>query len=234
MRLFIAAWLAGIIVLQREPSLPRVDWGLAGLAALLALHFIRGRISRGVVVLVAGALCGYGFAAWRAEIRLADALPLALEGSDIEIVGVVAGLPQPSESGTRFAFEVERVHTAGAMVPRDIALTWYPDRRAGVAPKLAAGERWRITVRLKRPRGLANPHAFDFEPWALERGIRATGYVRTAAPLERVDARVDGWPYTLHRWRGEIRDAMLERLRTERLRGVLVALAIGDQDAIAP
>jgi competence protein ComEC len=88
-------------------------------------------------------------------------------------------------------------------------------------------------VRLKRPRGLANPHGFDFEPWALERGIRATGYVRTASRVERLDANVEGWPYTLHRWRGEIRDAMLERLRDDRLRGVLVALAIGDQDAIA-
>ena len=88
-------------------------------------------------------------------------------------------------------------------------------------------------MRLKRPRGLANPHAFDFEPWALERGIRATGYVRTGSRFERLDARVEGWPYTLHRWRGEIRDAMLERLKDDRLRGVLVALAIGDQDAIA-
>jgi len=234
MRLFIVAWLAGVIVLQREPSLPDVAWGPAGIAALLALHFVRSRVARALVVLAAGALCGYGFAAWRAGERLADALPFPWEGTDIEIVGVASGLPQPNESGTRFAFEVERVRTPGAIVPRDIALTWYPDRRGASAPKLAAGDRWRFTVRLKRPRGLANPHAFDFEPWALERGIRATGYVRTASPHERIDAHVDGWPYTLHRWRGEIRDAMLERLAGERLRGVLVALAIGDQDAIAP
>jgi competence protein ComEC len=234
MRLFILAWLAGVFVLQREASLPDVAWGLAGVATFLALHFVRGRVARAFVVLAAGALCGYGFAAWRAEERLADALPLALEGVDIEIVGVISGLPQANESGTRFAFEVERVRTAAANVPRDIALSWYPDRRAGAAPKLAAGARWRLTARLKRPRGLSNPHAFDFEPWALERGIRATGYVRTASPRERLDARVEGWPYTLHRWRGEIRDAMQERLAGERLRGVLVALAIGDQDAIAP
>ena len=48
-----------------------------------------------------------------------------------------------------------------------------------------------------------------------------------------LDGRIDGWPYTLHRWRGEIRDAMQSHLGDARLRGVLVALAIGDQDAIA-
>ena len=77
-------------------------------------------------------------------------------------------------------------------------------------------------------------HGFDFEPWALERGIRATGYVRPGTGNALVSARVDGWPYTLHRWRGEIRDAMFVHLGNDRLRGVLVALAIGDQDSIAP
>src|SRR5258706_5218587 len=225
MRLFIVAWLAGVIVLQREPSLPDVAWGLAGDGALLALHLGRDRVARAFVVLAAGALCGYGFAAWRAGDRLADALPFPWEGADIEIVGIVSGLPQANESGTRFAFEVERVRTRGAIVPRDVALTWYPDRRAGVAPKLTAGERWRLTVRLKRPRGLANPHAFDFEPWALERGIRATGYIRTKAGTRMLAPQVEGWPYTLHRWRGEIRDARTAHLGDARLAGGLVGLS---------
>ena len=42
------------------------------------------------------------------------------------------------------------------------------------------GERWRFTVRLRRPHGNVNPHGFDYEAWLLERGIGATGYVRTA------------------------------------------------------
>jgi competence protein ComEC len=82
----------------------------------------------------------------------------------------------------------------------------------------------------KRPTQL---HGFSFEPWALERGIRATGYVRAREANALAAERVDGWPQTLHRWRGGIRDAMRERLGDARLGGVLVALAIGDQDAIA-
>ena len=195
-------------------------------------------VARAVLSLAAGAASGYGAAAWRAEARLADALPLEWEWRDIEMVGVVAGLPQPSEKGVRFVFEVEAVRTPGAQVPRTVSLTWYAERVRGAAqtvppPAVKAGERWRLSARLKRPRGLANPHGFDFEPWALERDIRATGYVRTREGTERLDARVDGWPYTLHRWRGAIRDAMNAHLGDARLRGVLVALAIGDQDAIA-
>ena len=230
MRLFVLAWLAGAIALQREAGLPGFAWGACGLAALLAAALFRNPKLRGAVVIAAGVLCGFGHAAWRAELRLSDELPFRWEGIDVAVTGVVEGLPQVTDANTRFLFEVE---SSQGVVPRHVSLAWYPDRRAGPPPRIAAGERWRLTVRLKRPRGLANPHAFDFEPWALERGIRATGYVRTASRFERLEARVEGWPYTLHRWRGEIRDAMLDRLKGERLRGVVVALAVGDQDAIA-
>jgi competence protein ComEC len=240
MRVFALAFILGTLALQHAAQLPTAFVLPGAIAALLALRLVdaHARAIRIVLLLVAGGVAGYGAAAWRAEHRLAEALPKAWEGADIELLGLVAGLPQPTESGTRFLFEVEEVRTAGAVVPGLLALTWYAERAKGPEasrppPKLTAGERWHITVRLKRPRGLANPHGFDFEPWALERGIRATGYVRAKAATQRLAARVDGWPYTLHRWRGEIRDATLQRLGEARLRGVLVALAIGDQDAIA-
>jgi competence protein ComEC len=237
MRPFAFAFLLGALALQQQAALPAFGLALPGMLLVLAAILVarERRVVRTVLLAAAGGLIGFGHAAWRAEMRLADELPFAWEGADIELVGIISGLPQPGESGTRFAFSVEQVRTPGAVVPRDLSLTWYRDRSpkpAGV-PRLAAGERWRFTVRLKRPRGLVNAHAFDFEPWALERGIRATGYVRTASRFERLEARVDGWPQTLNRWRGEIREAMLARLADARLRGVLVALAIGDQDAIA-
>ncbi|HEX4779701.1 MAG TPA: DNA internalization-related competence protein ComEC/Rec2, partial [Usitatibacter sp.] len=135
----------------------------------------------------------------------------------------------------RFVFDVERVSPAGSRVPSQVSLSWYGQAgEDGAAPPLVAGDRWRFTVRLKRPRGLKNPHAFDLEPWAIERGIRAMGYVRERPGPVRLEPRAEGWPYTLHRWRGEIRERMQRTLAGSRLAGVLVALAIGDQDSIAP
>ncbi|APV52457.1 DNA internalization-related competence protein ComEC/Rec2 [Betaproteobacteria bacterium GR16-43] len=225
--------------MQHRSSLPEGSYAALGAALLLACALVpaRHRVLRVCVCLGAGALLGIGLGAWRAELRLADALPFEWEGRDVEVTGLVASLPQPGERGTRFAFDVESVATQGAIVPPRVALTWYVDRpradRETLPPRLVAGERWRLTVRLKRPRGLANPHGFDFEAWALERGLRAGGYVRSKESPARLAARVDGWPYTLHRWRGELRDRMLAHLGEGRFRGVLVALALGDQDAIA-
>jgi competence protein ComEC len=237
MRLFATAFVLGTLALQQRAELPAVSFALLGVAVLLAARLSRGVPWAHLLLLgVAGAAIGFGYAAWRAQLRLAEALPVALEGRDIALTGVVAGLPQVNPMGARFLFHVEDADAPD--IPRVVSLSWYAERsRAGEAvlpaPVIAAGERWRFTVRLKRPRGLANPHTFDFEAWALERGIRATGYVRAQDAHGRIADRVEGWPYTLHRWRGEIRERMRASLAQARLGGVLIALAIGDQDAIA-
>lgn len=236
MRLFAVAFVAGTFSLQQRAELPDSSFWLAGVAALLAVALVRRRpCVHGAMWVLAGALLGFGHAAWRAEIRLAESLPRALEGRDLEVTGVVAGLPRFHDKGARFLFDIETA--SGERVPERVSLSWFAERGKGsegaqAPPRLAAGDRWTFTVRLKRPRGLANPHGFDFEAWALERGIRATGYVRGRQAHVKAAERVEGWPCMLHRWRGEIRDRMLQRLADARLRGVLVALAIGDQDAI--
>jgi competence protein ComEC len=231
MRLFAVAFVAGTFALQQRAELPPPAFLLAGIAALLAAALVRRRqFAYAALLVLSGALLGFGHAAWRADTRLAEALPAALEGRDIEVTGVVAGLPQLNDRGVRFLFDIEA--GSGERLPGRVSLSWYADS-SSQPPRLAAGDRWTFTVRLKRPRGLANPHGFDFEAWALERGIRATGYVRGKQAQLRASERVEGWPYTLHRWRGEIRDRMLQHLADARLRGVMVALAIGDQDAIA-
>ena len=101
-------------------------------------------------------------------------------------------LPQASARGTRFAFAVERIETAGAVVPARLSLAWYAqwqkDGTIDPVPALAAGERWRLVVRLKRPHGTVNPHGFDIEAWLLENNLRATGYVRKDERNARLDA----------------------------------------------
>ena len=223
MRVFVVGWVLGIVALQRQAELPTVAVAGLGLAALLAAFLPRRPSLRLAGLAVASLLLGFGYAAWRGELRLADALPFALEGRDVEVVGVVASLPQHTAQGVRFLLRRE----SGEGVPALLALAWYEG-----APRVVPGQRWRFTLRLKRPRGLANPFGFDFEPWALQRGIRATGYVRAKPAPALLAERVAGWPQTVHRWRGEIREAMRGHLGDARAAGMLVALAIGDQDAI--
>lgn len=238
MRLAALAFAAGIVLLQFCAELPDVSWLLAA-GALGALLLIGSRRWRHLVV-IGAVLLGFAWAGTLAQHRLADELPAASEGRDIEIIGVVASLPQQFERGLRFDFDVEQSSEA---VPSRISLAWYRGWRAQedddlhAAPMLVAGERWRLMVRLKRPHGNLNPHGFDYEGWLFERGIRATGYVRKAESTEgnrKLDDLVPAPGYWIERLRQRVRDRFDRVLGDAPYAGVLVALAIGDQRAIAP
>ena len=151
------------------------------------------------------AALGIGLTGLRATAFQSKALDASLEGVDLQVVGVVAAMPQRSDAGLRFRLDVESAVRlspkaldddalrAGASValPPSIYLAWYhqllrSEDPAAVpfaqlqqgASDLQAGERWALTVRLKAPHGTVNPHGFDYELWMWEQGLQASGYVR--------------------------------------------------------
>ena len=235
MRLNILAFAAGIVCLQTQPELPAWEAWLVGGLLLLATNLLRrNAVTKGLAIVACIAI-GFAWAAWRAEIRLGDHLGADWEGRDVEVVGVVAGLPQDFAGGSRFEFDVEGAE-AGAVVPGRVMLSWYQGRRDSERTErlvVRPGERWRLTVRLKRPHGNANPGVFDYEAWLLERNIRATGYIRPQAP-ERLAAKVWRPGYLVERMRLAIRDDFARLLPEANYpyAGVLVALVVGDQKAI--
>lgn len=184
-------------------------------------------------MLRAACACAAGFlwASLCAHIRLAQSLPLEWEGRDVEVTGVIAELPQFADRGVRFRFDRERVHTPLAVVPDKLALTWYRND-VHEPPELHAGQRWRLTLRLRRPHGLSNPAGFDSELWMLERGIRAVGYVRDQPAPALQQASVAHPAYWIERLRERIRERIQRALPSHSAAGVLIALAIGDQQAI--
>ena len=238
MRLIILAFAFGVLLLQMQASLPDwKPWAVAGVLLLLPRLRSSHWFAQSLAIL-ACLLLGLAWGAWRAEIRLADHLAAANEGVDVEVVGVVASLPQDFSHGTRFEFAVEQVSTVAFPVPERIMLSWYRGRQFGelAEPKLASllpGERWRLVVRLKRPHGNANPGGFDYEAWLLERNIRATGYVRNDPPV-RLAEMVWRPDYMIERLRYRVRATFAKVLHAANYpwAGVLVALTIGDQKAI--
>ncbi|OGA19920.1 MAG: DNA internalization-related competence protein ComEC/Rec2 [Betaproteobacteria bacterium RIFCSPLOWO2_02_FULL_65_24] len=238
MRGAVLGLVMGSWLLQRQPQLPA--WGeiaaLFVVAAVLAglWKIRRAALFRLGITVLLGAAVGYGWAAVLAHHRLSDSLPSQWEGRDVAVTGVIAGLPQPLERGVRFLFDIEA--SGEARLPRRVQLSWYnglaPEEFQDIAP-VRAGERWRFTVRLRRPRGLANPHGFDYEAWLLERGIRATGYVRPGVEARRVDTLAMRPGYLLERLRERVRERFWDALPSGRHTGVLIALAIGEQSAIA-
>jgi competence protein ComEC len=142
----LAAFAAGVAVLQTCPRLPPLAWALLATAACLTAMtlFVHRRVcersapafggttpptvAAAMASVVAAGLLGFSYAAVRAQVRLGDALPPAWEARDIVVTGIVDDLPQQSPSGARFAFAVTRVETAGAIVPRRLSLAWFAPR----------------------------------------------------------------------------------------------------------
>jgi len=238
--MWAVAWPVGAALQLRETSLQPMAMYAACmvLGAMLLALVLAGRrhwaIGAGAVIGLS--LLAFGATGGRASLRLAEALPATLEARDVQVTGVVASLPQRTANGLRFRFEVEQATFNGSAVavPSVVSLGWYhgfdDDAKPSAAQlELRAGQRWRFTVRLRRPHGLANPEGFDQELRWFEEGVRATGSVRDApAPLliDRAAA------HPVDRLRQRARDAIEAAVPDTRVAGVLTALAVGDQSAI--
>lgn len=242
--IWAAAWPVGAAWQLQETALRPVAVyaACAAIGALLFAAAIFGRrhaaAGRAVAfgVALGLAMLAYGVTGGRASERLAESLPATIEARDLQITGVVASLPQRTSNGLRFRFEVEQAALGGeaVAVPSVVSLGWYHgfDDDATLSAtqlELRAGQRWRFSVRLRRPHGLANPHGFDQELRWFEEGVRATGSVRDAPAPQLID-RVAAHP--VERLRQRARDAIDSAVPEPRVAGVLTALAVGDQSAI--
>lgn len=195
-------------------------------------------VGRWLLMWAVGLCLAWGQTGWRSVIYAQRALAPALQGMDIEVVGRVASLPQQGDDSLRFELEVDSARRSEREVklPERLQLAWYQRGKGAAAdraiPSIHAGERWRLTVRLRSPHSTSNPQGFDRERWWWEQGIGAVGYVRDGpryAPAERLEAAPF---YRVDRWRGVVRDRILERIEDPRIAGLLAALVVGDQSAI--
>jgi competence protein ComEC len=234
----LAAFVAGVFVLQQQATLPGPPAlvALAMAAAAVGALALRVKVPHGadrerfaaLVLLAAAFAAGFAYAGWRAHERLEVALAHADEGRDLDIVGIVAGLPAAMDRGVRFEFVVEQVAGAAVSLPPRLSLAWYA-ADAAVAP----GERWAFTVRLRRPHGTFNPGGFDLEGWLFERNLRAGGYVRERPEPRRLAPMVWSSGAAVDRARADLRSRLRALTDGERFGGVLIALVLGDQRAIA-
>ena len=221
----------------------------------------RRKLPRGAMLLlmwVVGMSAGAGFVGLRAVAYQARALDPTLEGRDLRVTGVVAKMPQHGETGTRFRLDVESMEwvstdagkapTTVSRVPPRLALAWYAtatglwSRPGDAAPNarpvgasaspLHAGERWRLTVRLRAPHGTLNPHGFDQELAMWEQGVQATGSVRVGTGLAAPTRLGETWRHPIERARETVRDAVFAHVADRRAAGVVAALVTGDQSAI--
>ena len=92
------AYIAINNVANKKPKRKRKNQapsGKTGQAVTAGLYFF------------AVAALAFGITGWRATAFLATALPPAIEGRDVQVVGIIAAMPQESDAGLRFRLEIE-------------------------------------------------------------------------------------------------------------------------------
>jgi competence protein ComEC len=201
------ALAAGLLVVVFLPVLPPV--GLLMLLPVVGLMLLPFRSYP-----LAFLLFGFTWACVSAQWALNDRLPQPLDGETRWIEGRVVGLPQSSDGVVRF--ELADARSRHATLPSLMRLAWY------AGPPLNSGERWRLAVKLKRPGGLLNPDAFDYEAWLLAQRIGATGTVKDGQRLAEAS-----WA-----WRDSIRQRLLE-MDAQGRGGALAALVLGDGSGLS-
>lgn len=176
-------------------------------------------------VLMIACLAGFGYGQLAVLATQHHQLPLQPQSIDLRVEGQVVDLPDVEPNRQRFLFEIDHIEPLGSapleeVEPRLVRLSWYYGER--VQP----GQTWTFEVRLRRPRGLANPGGFDYRRWLLSQGIDATGYVRDVIASEPAPAGgVDGWRSRQRRAIQDEADLSYSHF--------IAALGIGDRSGIA-
>ncbi len=270
LRLYVAAGVAGAAAVQVLPALPEAPARVAIMAGLawvcLAVWLWRrpgqaGKAARlragllGMGALVLSFALGAGYAAWRAESRLADELAREHENLVTRLTFQVVGLATADDSGQRF--EARVLHAPVAGIPSRILVSWHggpalydeDGEPAGAAPRsrqagprqagprqafmpvAAPGQIFSAAVVLRRAHGAWNPHSFDFEAWMFERGLRAGATVR-GKPRLLGDEPWNHFETAVQRVRHALRAASQPYLEGSRYGAVILALALGDQAGV--
>ena len=245
----LLGWVLGTALqLQQATLWPLPIYVSLALAGLAWCTWHRRRqdlpqLARQMAWFVALAVLGFATTGLRSLAFETQALLPVLEGRDVQVTGVVSDMPQRSDTGLRFTLDTEAATLDGLPVelPARVDVGWYTTGVSSSGENVAlqrqpgdvrAGERWRMTLRLKAPHGSRNPFGFDYELWLWERGVQATAYVRAGAADPAPLRMTQTWMHPVALLRQTVRERIATHVEQRQFAGLIAALVVGDQNAI--
>ncbi len=220
MYLFILSFIVGnlsVVLFSQIPNLILV----ASVASIFIVLSILVKYK--VLICVTGLLLGIFwvmlFAGWHLNRRIDK----NIEGKTISIVGTISSMPVSYQNSISFNFKT--IYFNNHKRKLNLKLNWYK-----IKTSLHVGEKWRLSVRLKRPHGFMNPGGFDYEAWLFVKDISATGYIVNRQNNELIT--VSKYSYLVTKLRQDIQENVTNHFSNDSLVGFLPALLVGSRQFI--
>lgn len=212
---FVAA--LGIFWVSYWPRLPQTaELCAIGLVFLLSVY--RRWLILAVFFLGVLYSCMYG------HYRLYYQLPHILDHQVVPLEVEVLGLPKRSTRSTQFLVSATLLNNDEDIpaITGRMQLSWYK------APELMPGDRWALSVKVKRLRGLVNPFVRDYQGYLFAKNIIATGQVKgEGEKLNETSCRY----FMISCWRYSVKQLLLTHLSPSTA-GLAIALTVGDKSEI--
>ncbi|CAB1277145.1 DNA internalization-related competence protein ComEC/Rec2 [Candidatus Nitrosacidococcus tergens] len=215
------AFLLGISIFQCLPDLPQFKWIFILIGILCLLIFFRTPKTLSLIII------GFLWAFIQASLLLSQRLPLEIENEDLPISGTIVSIPTKDHHRVQFLMDPENIFLKEKIwKPNLIKLSWYHTPLLD----LRVGDKYQLTVRLKRPRGFMNPGGFDYEKWLFHQKIQAVGYVRPKGDNHFIISPKSAYP--IDRTRQVLLEKLDHTLIDDPYKGIIQALTLGETNHI--
>ena len=198
-------------------------------------------------------LIGFAQVRYLSLTQQSQVLPQELDGSTALVTVLIDDVPKASDKGEQANASVLDWHLPDnpALIkhvhhlPKRLSIAWYlpysarsfnpsHDVKSSTSqrPVIQPGQVWQLTLKLKRPRSLKNPHVLDLEQWQMMQGLGAGGFV-VGTTGQLVQAWQWSFAASVAKLRQLIKQKVLDSLGPSApYAGVISALVMGDQQAI--
>lgn len=219
------AFLLGILTCHSAFSMFTVWW----IGLILLLFWIRPNIDR---LPLLGFIFGFLWMMWQIESILAHRLPETLQNQSITVIGQVIGFPHRDDKYQQLDFQISQLSFAGQHhdFQGRVRLYWQPSKKSTVFHNFKPQQTWQLSVRLTTIHEELNFDGTDYSNTLFQQRIRARGRIESDSSPQLLETAPD---LHIDRWRYQLFDKIQELLPEHALRGILVALVLGEGRGIS-